>query len=127
MKKFTHNTFSAPVDKETIALNPKGLRAVVNVMTGIENDTWVFFCPSLNVSGYGPTKDEAMASFDHNLEVLMHDLFNSKLEDRVKYIKCLGWKQDKFFNKQYSKAYIDKDGQLKNLETPELLSLEAVI
>jgi hypothetical protein len=127
MKSVTHSFGSKPVENETIHLNANGIKAIVNVMTGIEHNIWVFYCPSLNVSGYGNTKEEAHESFDHNIEVFLKDMFVLNLYQRIKYIKSLGWKQDKIFNKQYSKAYIDKDGQLNNLEVPELVSVEAEV
>lgn len=111
---------------EEIQLSARRFKATINVMTGIENDIWVFICPSLNVSGYGKSKKLAMQSFHHNMEVFCIDLFKLGLGERIKYLKELGWHKSKYFDKHYSKAFIDKEGILKNLETPELVSLEAV-
>ena len=127
MKTIHYEYIDTPVEKETLHIKGKNLKAIVNIMTGINNDIWVYICPSLNVSGYGNTKEDAEASFDHNMEVLMKDLFSASLSQRAKYIKQLGWNQEQFFAKHYSKAFVDKDGVLKNLQTPKLVSLEATV
>jgi predicted RNase H-like HicB family nuclease len=39
-----------------------------------EGKYWISFIPSLNVSGYGKTKSDAMQDLDYNIVVLLKDL-----------------------------------------------------
>jgi hypothetical protein len=42
----------------------------------MEGKYWICFIPSLNLSGYGLNKSDAMSSLDHNIKVLLEDLHN---------------------------------------------------
>ncbi len=116
------------VNLEEIQLSHHGFKGTINVLGGIDEDIWVFICPSLNVTGYGKSKRIAMNSFSHNLEVFLEDLFRLKHAERIKYLIELGWHRSKYFQKSFSKSFIDKEGILQNLnlKTPEVFSLEAV-
>jgi hypothetical protein len=43
-----------------------------------EGKYWISFIPSLNVSGYGITKQEAIDFLDYNVNILFQDLRNIK-------------------------------------------------
>lgn len=111
------------VGVEEIQMSSRSFKGTINVLGGIEEDTWVFVCPSLNVTGYGNSKKIAMDSFSHNLDVFFEDLYKLKHADRIKYLLNLGWHRSKYFNKSFSKSFVDKDGTLNNLEAPEIFAL----
>jgi len=73
----------------------------------------VFYIPSLELTGYGDTEAKAKKMLDFSIDQLcgyLIDLPPTKLE---KTLKELGWKHSKIKTKQYSKAYVDTDGNLK--------------
>ena len=125
MKKIQYEYSDTPIEKESIKLQKNSLVAELKIFTGIDHGHWVVICPSVNVSGYGDTLEEAKESFNENMETFSEDLFKLDTHNRIKYIKSLGWKQDKIFNKRYSNAFIDTDGILQNLEKPKQSSLVA--
>ncbi|MCD4665752.1 MAG: hypothetical protein K8R68_10830 [Bacteroidales bacterium] len=125
MKRIQYEYTDEPIKNESIKLNGSDFKAELTIITGKEFDHWVVLSPSLNVSGYGKTIDDAKESFNHNMEVFAEDLFSTDLDKRVKYIKSLGWKQEKYFGKKYSKAFVDHKGILQNLEMPQQESLIA--
>lgn len=115
-----------PFKTENINISQGSIRIRVNTITGKDGDFWVCISPSINVSGYGDTADEAQESFKENVELFHEDLFKLKLDDRMLELKKLGWFQKKFFKKQFSKAFVDENGILKNLTNVQLNSLESV-
>ncbi len=122
--QYLHGKF---VKTETIKIKGQSIKSNLNILSGKQFDQWVFICPSINVSGYGDTLEDAKASFEYNLQLFMDEFLKLKFIDRKKELKKLGWQQDKFHSKNYSIAYIDKDGILNNLEMPQTLSLETEI
>jgi hypothetical protein len=125
MGKFQYEYKDSTLELESIRMYGSTLEAEIRIITGKDNDQWVFVSPSLNVSGYGNSIEEAKESFTHNVEVFMGDLFKLGVNDRMKYIKSLGWIKDKFFDRRYSKVFVDSDGILQNLEMSKQTSLVA--
>jgi hypothetical protein len=111
---------------ESIHLSASKLSVKVQSITGKDGDFWISVCPSLNVSGYGDTKELAEESLDHNMNIFAEDLTDLKMSQRILELKKLGWNQANFFKKRLSKAFVDEDGVLQNLEHAELRSLESV-
>lgn len=127
MDKATPNNFEDfPYDTEQLRITKKSLSVRVNVISGKDGDFWVCISPSLNVSGYGKTIEEARKSFSENMEVFSDDILDTLPSERNKILRQLGWKQKKYFKRQFSKAYVDEDGILQNLEQPRLISLETI-
>lgn len=115
-----------PYEVEQLKVSNTSVSIRINLLTGKEGDFWVCLSPSLNVSGYGSSKKEARASFNENIAVFCEDLISLDTSLRNKILRELGWKQKKYLKKQFSKAFVDKDGILQNLESPEIISLETV-
>jgi len=125
MKKFQYEYQDSEIEFESLRMQGSTVEAEIKVISGQEDKQWVFVSPSLNVSGYGNTVEEAKESFTHNIETFMEDIFNLNKNERVKYIKSLGWKQNEFFVRKYSKAFVDSDGILQNLKMSSQTSLVA--
>ena len=104
---------------ETLKVTAKGLKGMLQSFTGQSGDYWVSIIPSLNVSGYGPTEDEAREDLAYNFDIMCQDLFSVDALKRFKYLKDLGWEHSKIFKKQFSKAYVDENGILQNFDRPE--------
>tara|TARA_R110002072_G_scaffold262818_3_gene421693 strand:+ start:2816 stop:3208 length:393 start_codon:yes stop_codon:yes gene_type:complete len=115
-----------PYVTEQLKVSKSAIMARVNIITGKEDDIWVFYSPSLEVSGYGKTKSIAEKSFNHNMKQFCDDLHELKQSEQRKVLRQLGWRQQKYATKQFSKAYVDNDGILQNLEHAELQSLQTV-
>jgi len=101
---------------EIIRISEKQLVIELIVSKGKDGDFFVQVSPTLNVSGYGKTEDEAKESFDLNIKLFCEDLMNLKLVERLKYIKSFGFKNKKYQTKNYSNIYVDKNGILQGLE-----------
>jgi len=87
----------------------------------IDKDTnqIVHYIPILDITSYGETDEKATEM----LRFCMDDLFGYLINLSPKLLKIelskLGWKQSTFRNKEYSKAYVDIHGELKNLNAVE--------
>lgn len=75
----------------------------------------VLYAPSLELTGYGETEDKAQEMLEFSLD----ELFEYLIKLSPKYLKSelskLGFKQHFLRSKEYSKAYIDGNGELQNL------------
>ena len=114
-----------PYQEESLKMSSKGISIRVNTITGKDEDFWVCISPSLNVSGYGRTPQEARQSFEENIKTFCEDLQSLKTPKKQEILIALGWKQRKYAQKQFSKAFVDEDGILQNLEQASV-SLETV-
>jgi len=115
-----------PYEVEQLKISQNSILTRINVASGKDGNFWVCVSPSLHVSGYGKTLKEAQISFKENMETFYGDLLSLNSKERKKVLASLGWEQKKFFNKQYSKAFVDEDGILQDLEQPQLVSLETI-
>lgn len=114
-----------PYKEESLKTSSDSISIEVNTITGKEGDFWICISPSLNVSGYGRTIEEAKKSFEENIIIFCDDIQSLKSEKKHQILVSLGWKQKKYAKKQFSKAFVDKDGILQNLEHA-IVSLETV-
>lgn len=115
--------------KETIRIKDNLISSIgVIVATGKDGDYYVAISPSFLVSGYGENEEEALADFEYNMDVLVEDLNALSNKDKVSYMQSLGFKNDLFHKKNYSKAYVDENGVLQGLEHAKVktLNLEVV-
>lgn len=107
-----------PYSNQTEMFRIKGNKIDFGIITfeGKESGVFIVYSPSLEVTGYGNTKEEAEKSFEFNVSQFCEDLYllNSKSRDVI--LTDLGWSKVKFKNKNYSKAYIDNEGVLQNFD-----------
>ena len=114
-----------PYVTEQLKVSKAVVKARINVLSGKEsNDIWICYSSALNVSGYGETKKEAEESFLHNFELFAESLLKLKGEQQRKELRNLGWERQKYARKQFSKTYVDENGEIKNLKHSKLLPLE---
>ena len=121
------------IDQDVLHIhsNRKRVTGTIGVLKFIDKDTqqWVYFAPSFDITSYGETEDKAAemlkSSFNDCIDHMMK-LSSKQLEAEL---TKLGWKHNKLRNKEYSKAYIDVSGELKNFnavdDKVERLTLEA--
>ncbi len=75
----------------------------------------IVYCPSLEISGYGDTKEKAIEMFNFSINEFLKFLVESKAEIIQSELTKLGWKPDKYFRKEFSKAPIDEASVLQEL------------
>ncbi|MCB9225073.1 MAG: hypothetical protein R2780_01570 [Crocinitomicaceae bacterium] len=101
---------------ETLRLNEHEIELGIQVYSGKSQGYFVWYAPSIEVSGYGTTAKEAQESFKHNLDVFSEDILNLTSKNRELALFKLGWSKKNRSKKQFSKSYIDKDGVLHNFD-----------
>lgn len=102
--------------KDLVRINKNSIHLKIAIFTGKEGDYFVTISPSLNVSGYGKTKKEAMQSFGENIELFCADLIALPKKRIEIELRKLGFIREKFQLKNFSKIYVDENGVLKNFE-----------
>ncbi|MDQ7949203.1 MAG: hypothetical protein REI78_02045 [Pedobacter sp.] len=99
----------------------QSLQGQLNSIEFKDHGSHIVFIPSLNLSAYGDSQEEAHAMMKDIVlkdfcDTLMHQSFEKIISD----LKELGWSQSPFFKKELSKtAYVDKQGLLKDLNVSE--------
>lgn len=114
---------------EMIRINKSKVSIKTVRLGGKEGDFFVFMSESLNVSGYGRTKEEADISFQENMKQFCIDLLELPNEERENELRLLGFSRQKYHNKNFSKVYVDGNGELQGFEegTIERSILETVM
>lgn len=114
---------------ETVRVKEKTISIKAIVATGKEGEHYIAVSPSILVSGYGNSKEEAQLSFQENLELFCQDLMKLTSEQREIELIKLGFSKVKFHNKNYSKSYVDENGVLQGFEpgTIKTSMLEATV
>ena len=107
------------VTNEKLHVSAHSLKGNLNCFTGKQGEFWVSIIPSLNVSGYGQSEEEALNDLGSNFEVLCKDLFSINDIQRNAELNKLGWEINKFFKKRFSKSFVDENGTLQNFDYPE--------
>ena len=101
---------------EFLRINKKGVALGVKTFSGKEGDFYLMYSPSLNLSGYGDTLEEAEESFSLSLDLFCESIHAMNLIQRGQTLMMLGWSKVPLKNKNYSKSYIDQDGVLQNFD-----------
>lgn len=81
------------------------------------------YVPSLNLSGYGKTQEDARQMLNFCLKDFIKTLTDAGEAKAIDEIKSLGWKKHKFFNK-YNPPFVDKDGILREFNLSEETKIE---
>ena len=74
----------------------------------------VLYIPSLEVTGYGSTEEKAQEMIKFSIDDFFHTLCTLSSKKIETELSKLGWKHHSLKNKEYSKVYVDGDGELKN-------------
>lgn len=74
----------------------------------------VIYIPSLDVSGYGATTSKALEMVTFCAKDLFDFWATLSPKQLSAELKTLGWGQDKYFHKKFSKIFVDTEGDLKN-------------
>lgn len=101
---------------ETIRIKNQKIAVSVMVAFGRSGNHFIEISPTISVSGYGKTAQEAKESLHHNLIVFLQDVMAMSSSQRDAYLKSLGFEKEKYAQKNFSKMFIDKDGALQGIE-----------
>lgn len=115
--------------KESIRIKGNNIQIKVLISSGKDGEHFVVVSPALLVSGYGASEEEAKQSFQENIETFCDDLIKLSPEQKIAELRKLGFSQEKYFNKNFSKVYVDENGVLQGLEPTTLKTsmLEATV
>ena len=103
-------------DKDIIRVKNGKIFCSLNIYSGKQGDYIINYCPSLNISGYGKTEEEAENFIKVEMEVFCEDLHSMNTKEKEAFLSSLGFKRDVFATKNYSKAFVDEDGKLQDFE-----------
>ncbi len=95
-----------------------------------DTNQYVCYLSALEVSGYGDTYEKAVEMAKFSASQFFDYLLSLSSKKRKQELAEAGWKHGNFLkNKDFSKAYVDVDGELRELNavegTIERLTLEA--
>ena len=110
-----------PQDKDKLHISKNRGRVGLCVYNFVDKDTkqFVAFAPAFDISGYGETEDKAIEMMKFAIGKYLEYLIDLSTKDRDSELLALGWKKDKLKNKDFSKAYVDINGELKNFNAVE--------
>lgn len=74
----------------------------------------VIYIPSLELTGYGATEEKAEEMINFSLQDYFEYLVSLSSKKISSELEKSGWKHDALKNKEFSKAYVDETGELKN-------------
>ncbi|WP_288459442.1 hypothetical protein [uncultured Chryseobacterium sp.] len=108
--------FNIQIIKEFLRIKDDRIRIKVLVSSGRDGEYHVFISPTLLVSGYGSTEEEAKESFKHNMDLFIRDIMALEKQKRNTYLFSLGFQQEKYRRKNFTNIYADKNNVLETLE-----------
>lgn len=123
-KPITEDTLR--VNRDTGAVTIKGRLAKFR-----DKDTrqMILYIPSLDISGYGATLRKAQEMLRFSVSEYFQYLIKLSKKHLEAELVGLGWKQILYGHKEYSKAFVNSDGELKSFnavaDEVELLTVEA--
>jgi hypothetical protein len=97
------------------------ITGVLSSIKMIDRDTsqHIIFIPSLNLTSYGETLDKAEKMIKSSIDDFFEYFLDLSPKQRETELYNMGWKQNKFKNKVYSKAFVDPNGDLQNFNLAE--------
>lgn len=116
MATLTKTPLEKRPEEDTVRIKGGILTVQATVISGKEGEHFVSIIPSLMISGYGSTEEEAMESLDENMETFCEDFMKLNQDQRKSELIKLGFTQFRYHSKNFSKLYVDENGLLQGLE-----------
>ena len=90
---------------DKITNDGRNLRVTLDVYLFLEDDTYIAYAPSLDLSGYGKSEDEALKSFS----IVIDEYISYGITKRtlIKDLKAHGWKVKSFRQRKLSAPSFD--------------------
>lgn len=119
--KFNVAKQKVSVEELHINFTKKQVQGRLGAVRYIDKDTkqHILYMPSLDISGYGETQAKAWKMLKFCIEDFFTHLLGHKQSEVNKALKALGWEKSFLFHKEFSRAYVDNEGQLQNLNAEE--------
>jgi len=96
------------------------VKGTVEMLEFKEGDSFIVYSPSLQLSSYGPSKQESHEMMKEVLNDYCTNLIDAGPEQAFFELKKLGWKQHKFFKKRFlDPPYVDINGILREFNLSE--------
>lgn len=121
MAKLTKNPLENQHQEDTIRIKGVDLTLQATVVSGKDGDHFISIIPSLLISGYGSTEEEAINSLDENVETFCEDFMKLSIEQRKSELVKLGFSQVPYHRKNFSKLFVDENGLLQGLENVTII------
>lgn len=108
------------IDQDLLHINHKQTESTVTASISVfryqDKDTkqFILYIPSLEISGYGETKEKATQMAQQSVAEYLISLAKLSQKQVEKELSSLGWMHSKIRNKDYSKSYVDLSGELKD-------------
>lgn len=116
MAKLTKTPLENQPQEDTIRIKGGDLTLEATVVSGKEGEHFISIIPSLMISGYGSTEQEAIDSLDENVETFCEDFMKLNAEQKKTELVKLGFSQVPYHSKNFSKLFVDENGLLQGLE-----------
>lgn len=115
------NTKRPKEDKLHVNKSAGSINGGLSIFRFKDKDThqFIYYCPSLDLSGYGESKEKAFAMLKFSISDLFDHILHLSLKQIEVELRDFGWKKNRIFQKQYSKSYVDIDGVLQNFNAEE--------
>lgn len=103
-------------DRDTLQIKENHINASLNALRFKDADTnqIVSYFPSLDISGYGSDAEKAMELAKFSIREFFSYLLSLSPKKREAELRLPGWKNNKLNHKEFSKAFVDGDGDLKS-------------
>ena len=88
-------------------------------MIDADTNQHIIYLPALEVTSYGETLEKADEMMKANVEDFFNYLSRMTHKQFESELQKLNWKKDKFKNKEFSKCFVDPQGELKNFNISE--------
>lgn len=117
--------------KDTLRVNPSKNR--VELTAGMykiteKNDHIILYIPSLNLSGYGDSVDEAREMLQFSLDEYFNYFFKLSRKQQAEELQNKGWNKVWLSSKEFSKVHVNINGELEGYADAakiEFLTVEA--
>lgn len=90
------------MNKESLKINVKQRKfnAELQAIAFMDGNSHIIYIPSLELSAYGESFEEAHEMMKENLHVFSEDMFECSDQEVDAILSELGWKKEKFFPKR---------------------------
>lgn len=127
LKFYPVNDKAEPREYISVDEKYKSSRGCFFIVTYVDKETrqHVAYVPSLEISGYGETKEKAQELLQISIEKFFDFLF-SDATTAYDELSKLGWKRSWYKKKEFSKAYVDVSGDLKDFAVADTIEVEQI-
>lgn len=129
MEEFELTSYESKGEKiDELHIGKKSVTSNLSAFKYQDKDTnqYIIYIPSLEISGYGETKEKSEEMIHHALKDFCKYLTGLSSKDQKEELRKLGWRKHKIKNTDYSKSYIDLSGELKGFAVNEIVEEESI-